>query len=185
MEEEVFDIVDVTDSVIGSASREEVHRLGHLHRSTHLLVFDSCGSVLLQKRSSGKDTFPGRWDSSVSGHVDCGEDYDACVVREAFEEIGIDLEGTPERIFKIRACQETANEFVWVYRHHSNGPFVVNEEEISEVRWFSYGDVDQLILKDRDAFSPAFSLVWRRLNQSDQTLTKPTASASAPTGDPS
>ena len=59
MVEEIFDIVDESDAVVGSASRREVHRSGHLHRSTHLLVFDSRGRVLLQKRSSEKDTFPG------------------------------------------------------------------------------------------------------------------------------
>ena len=69
---EIFDIVDVEDKVIGRASREEVHRQGFLHRSTHLLVFDDKGRVLLQKRSIEKDTFPGKWDSSVSGHVDSG-----------------------------------------------------------------------------------------------------------------
>ena len=81
MTDEIFDIVDDSDSVVGSASREEVHRLGLLHRSTHLIVFDSRGRVLLQRRSAEKDTFPGRWDSSVSGHVDSGEMYDQCVLR--------------------------------------------------------------------------------------------------------
>ena len=81
--EEMFDVVDSSDKVIGRASREEVHRKGLLHRSTHLLVFDESGRVLLQKRSMRKDWFPGRWDSSVSGHVDSGEHYDECVVREA------------------------------------------------------------------------------------------------------
>ena len=166
MMEEIFDIVDESDSVVGSASRREVHRSGLLHRSTHLLVFDSRGRVLLQKRSSEKDTFPGRWDSSVSGHVDSGEEYDACVVREAYEEIGVDLEGVPERIFKIDACEETANEFTWVYKHFSDGPFVINKEEISEVRWFSGESVDQMLLGERDSFSPAFALVWQRLKQS-------------------
>ena len=63
--EEMFDVVDSTDKVIGRASREEIHRKGLLHRSTHLLVFDGSGRVLLQKRSMRKDRFPGRWDSSV------------------------------------------------------------------------------------------------------------------------
>jgi len=166
MVEEIFDIVDESDSVVGSASRREVHRTGLLHRSTHLLVFDSRGRVLLQKRSNEKDTFPGRWDSSVSGHVDSGEGYDTCVVREAFEEIGVDLKVAPERVFKIDACEETANEFTWVYRHCSDGPFAISEEEISEVRWFSGERVDQMLLEERDSFSPAFALVWQRLNQS-------------------
>ena len=166
MAEEIFDIVDNSDSVVGSASRDEIHRSSHLHRSTHLLLFDSDGRVLLQKRSSGKDRFPGRWDSSVSGHVDSGEGYDECVVREAFEEIGLDLGIVPERMFKIGACEETDNEFTWVYRHKSEGPFVVSEEEISEVRWFSGEEVDEMLLEDEEVFSPSFAIVWRRLNRS-------------------
>ena len=53
---EIFDIVDECDEVIGSASREEVHRKGLKHRSVHL-VFNRKGEVLLQKRSMQKDTF--------------------------------------------------------------------------------------------------------------------------------
>ena len=92
------------------------------------MVFDGSGRVLLQMRSMGKDRFPGRWDSSVSGHVDSGEGYDQCIVREAMEEIGIRLESTPERLFKIDACEETDQEFTWVYRTYSEGPFTPNEE---------------------------------------------------------
>ena len=116
---ETFDVVDRSDIAIGRASREEVHRNGLLHRSAHLLVFDGSGRVLLQKRSMVKDRFPGRWDSSVSGHVDSGESYDQCIVREAMEEIGIRLAATPERLFKVDACDETDQEFSWVYRTYS------------------------------------------------------------------
>ncbi|RJU85532.1 MAG: NUDIX domain-containing protein [Candidatus Poseidoniales archaeon] len=160
MSEEIFDIVDDSDVVVGRASRDEVHRSGHRHRSTHLLVFDSGGRVLLQKRSIQKDTFPGRWDSSVSGHVDSGESYDQCVVREASEEIGIDLFETPERLFKIDACEETAQEFTWVYRTFHDGPFQVNEDEISEIGWFAGKDLSRLLNNKREEFSPAFALVW-------------------------
>jgi len=160
MAEEIFDIVDDSDTVVGSASRGEVHRSGYLHRSTHLLVFDSHGRVLLQKRSGEKDSFPGRWDSSVSGHVDSGEWYDQCVVRETGEEIGIDLSETPEKLFKIDACEETSQEFTWVYRTSHDGPFQVNKEEISEVRWFAAGEVDQLLDSKSGDFSPAFAMVW-------------------------
>ena len=165
MTEEIFDIVDDSDTVVGRASREEVHRSGHLHRSAHLLVFDSDGRVLLQKRSSAKDTFPGRWDSSVSGHVDSGEWYDECVVREASEEIGIALSETPEKLFKIDACEETANEFTWVYRTLNAGPFSVNQQEISEIRWFTKEDVSRLIDSKREIFSPAFALVWGMMQE--------------------
>ena len=160
---ETFDVVDRSDTVIGQASREEVHRDGLLHRSAHLLVFDGCGRVLLQKRSRGKDRFPGRWDSSVSGHVDSGEGYDQCIVREAMEEIGIRLEATPERLFKIDACEETDQEFTWVYRTYSGGPFTPDEEEVSEIGWFTDDEVNHLVRTAPDSVSPSFALVWSKL----------------------
>jgi hypothetical protein len=47
------------------------------HRAVHILVFNARGQVFLQKRSLKKDLHPGVWDSSTSGHLDTGEDYDA------------------------------------------------------------------------------------------------------------
>ena len=82
MNQEIFDVVNGRDEVIGRQLRSEVHRLGLKHRATHVLVFNSRSEVFLQKRSMKKDRQPGVWDSSVSGHVDSGEDYDACAVRE-------------------------------------------------------------------------------------------------------
>ncbi len=122
MSEEIFDVVDVDDQVIGQQSRSEVHRLGLRHRAIHLLVFNASGELFLQKRSMKKDCFPGTWDSSVSGHVDAGETYDACALREPREEIGLELATVPQRLFKIGACEATAQEFVWVYRCEHEGP---------------------------------------------------------------
>src|SRR5215813_13727649 len=116
MPEDIFDVVNERDEVIGSKPRSEVHRLGLLHRAVHVLVFNSRGQIFLQKRSMKKDRQPGLWDSSASGHLNCGEDYDACAMRELEEEIGLHLEEAPRRLFKIPACPETDQEHVWIYR---------------------------------------------------------------------
>src|SRR5262245_49045805 len=121
MAEEVFDIVNERDEVVGQKPRSEVHRLKLNHRAVHVLVFNSRGELFLQKRSMKKDCCPGTWDSSASGHLDSGESYDACCVRELREEIG--LADAPERLFKVAACPETGHEFVWVYRCWAEGPF--------------------------------------------------------------
>src|SRR5882672_4757083 len=102
-QDEIFDVVNERDEVIGQRTRGEVHRLGLLHRAVHVLVFNGRGELFLQKRSMQKDKFPGAWDSSASGHLDSGEDYDACAVRELREEIGLKVAQTPERLFKIDA----------------------------------------------------------------------------------
>ena len=170
MSEELFDIVDANDRVIGQQPRGEVHRLGLRHRAIHLLVFNASGELFLQKRSMKKDCFPGTWDSSVSGHVDAGETYDACALREPREEIGLELAALPKRLFKVDACEETGQEFCWVYRLEHEGPFNLDPEEISEGGWFSAEKIDDWIAAAPNEFAPAFTLIWRRLNQNGQSL---------------
>src|SRR5450432_2467887 len=128
MTEEIFDVVNERDEVVGQNTRREVHRLGLRHRAVHVLVFNSRGQVFLQKRSMKKDRHPGVWDSSASGHVDSGEHYDATAVREVREEIGLALAQTPELLFNIAAGAETDQEFVRVYRCASEGPFQLNAD---------------------------------------------------------
>src|SRR5258706_14471449 len=122
MSDEIFDVVNERDEVIGRETRVRVHQQGLRHRAVHVLVFNSAGHLFLQKRSMAKDTFPGVWDSSASGHLASGEDYDACAIRELKEEIGISLDLPLERLFKIAACFETGQEHVWVYRVQWDGP---------------------------------------------------------------
>ena len=91
MTEEIFDVVNERDEVVDRQPRRVVHARGLLHRAVHVLVFNARGEIFLQKRSLLKDRQPGVWDSSASGHVDSGEDYDACAVREVREELGVTL----------------------------------------------------------------------------------------------
>ena len=136
MSEEIFDTVNERDEIIGRASRREVHRFGLKHRAVHVLIFNQRGEIFLQKRSMKKDTFPGAWDSSASGHLDAGESYDSCAVREVREELGLVLTATPERLFKMTACLETGQEHVWVYREQAEGPFRLNPDELVVVIQF-------------------------------------------------
>lgn len=163
MSEEIFDVVNERDEVIGQRRRSEVHRLGLQHRAVHVLIFNSRGEVFLQKRSMKKDTFPGAWDSSASGHLDTGEDYDACAVREVREELGLVLETTPERLFKLVACEQTGQEHVWVYRHHAEGPFQLHPEEIERGDWFAPGVITRWTRETPHEFANAFRLIWERL----------------------
>ncbi len=162
MENEIFDVVNERDEVIGRRPRREVHRLGLMHRAVHLLVFNLRGQVFLQKRSLKKDRQPGLWDSSASGHLDSGEDYDACVIREAGEEIGLRLEHAPERLFKFPASVETDQEHVWVYRCQAEGPFVLHPDEIERGEWFDAAEVSRWLAERPGDFASAFRAIWAR-----------------------
>ena len=115
-QEEMFDVVDENDTIVARATRREVHARGWRHRAVHVLVFNRAGDLFLQKRSMNKDVAPGSWDSSTSGHLGVGEDYDAGAVRELEEEIGLRVDQAPHRWLRLPACAESGQEFVWVYR---------------------------------------------------------------------
>jgi len=161
--EEIFDVVNDRDEVIGQEIRSEVHRLGLKHRAAHVLVFNSRGQVFLQKRSMKKDRQPGVWDSSASGHVDCGEAYDACAVREAREEIGLELSEPPQRLFKLPASAETDQEHVWVYRCEAEGPFTLQPEEIDEGGWFAPEEVTGWMQARPEDFASALLVIWKKV----------------------
>jgi len=162
MSEEIFDVVNDRDEVIDRRPRSEVHRLGLLHRAVHVLVFNSRGEVFLQKRSMTKDREPGKWDSSTSGHVDSGENYDASAVRELREETGLIVQKTPERLFKIDAGVETDQEFVWLYRCSAEGPFQLHPDEIERGEWFVPEAVTRWVAGRPQDFASAFRLIWKK-----------------------
>ena len=71
--------------------KAEAHRTGAWHRAAHLWLITSAGKVLLQRRAETKENWPGRWDVSVAGHVAAGETAAEAAVREAKEELGLQL----------------------------------------------------------------------------------------------
>jgi isopentenyldiphosphate isomerase len=162
MSEEIFDVVNERDEVVDRKPRREVHARGLLHRAIHVLVFNSRGETFLQKRSMTKDREPGKWDSSSSGHVDSGEHYDACAVRELREELGLIIEKAPKRLFKIDACVETDQEFVWVYRCDAEGPFQLHPDEIEGGGWFTPEKVTRWIARQPEDFASAFRFIWKK-----------------------
>ncbi|MCR6656105.1 MAG: NUDIX domain-containing protein [Opitutus sp.] len=163
--DELFDVVDEQDRVIRQAPRGEVHAHGWLHRAVHVLIRNQKGEVFLQKRSMLKDKSPGLWDSSCSGHVDAGEDYDQAVVRELGEELGLHVAAAPSRWFRIEACEETGQEFVWVYQLNGDGPFVLQPEEIDRGEWLAPAEIDRLVAERPEEYCPAFKLIWRLVQQ--------------------
>lgn len=133
---ERFDIVDENDTVIGQALRHNVHRNKSLvHRSITVLVFIN-EKLLLQKRSQTKDTYPGFWTSSCSGHVLSGDSYEETAKRELTEELGIRPRYALTFLGKdiIRYPRET--EMMTTYRYETSDPVISSEEEITRYRLY-------------------------------------------------
>ena len=163
MNEDIFDVVNDDDEIIGRELRSVVHARGLLHRAVHVLVFNATGQIFLQKRSITKDNDPGLWDSSCSGHVDSGESYAVAAERELMEEIDLLVDEPMEELFKIKASAGTGWEFAVIYRTESEGPFTLCPEEIDEGRWFTPEEIDNALANEPENFSPTFKIVWARL----------------------
>ncbi len=152
--EEVFDIVDENDEVKGIATRKEVHGNPSLiHRVVHVLLFNSKGDLFLQKRALNKDVQPGKWDTSVGGHVDSGEEYLFAAFREMSEELGINPENI-EFQYKYLHGNDYESEYVSTYHCVWDGEIVINRDEIDDGRFWSLGEIEEN--RDSDIFTPNF-----------------------------
>lgn len=156
---ECFPVVDENDRKIGEATRGEVHANNLRHRAVHILVFNSSGELLLQKRSAAKDRHPLLWDSSTAGHVEGDETYDETATRELKEELGVSA--TIDFLGKIPASEKTGYEFIHVYRAEGDGPFEFPYREISAVKFFPIEIVNRWIVNKREDFAPGFLECWR------------------------
>ncbi len=150
--EEIFDVVDENDNVIGQAPRSQVHARGLLHRAVHVFVFDTQGRLLLQKRSATKDEFPLCYTSSSSGHLNAGESYDEAAPRELEEELG--LQSPIEFLTKLPASLETANEHTALYRAVTDEVPKFHLEEIESGQYLSLQAIADMIDDNPDEFSP-------------------------------
>jgi isopentenyldiphosphate isomerase len=142
MSDEMLTQVSDDDSiVIGPVARRLVHGNPSLiHRSVHVLVLSPDGRLLLQKRSLRKDTQPGKWDTSVGGHVGFGQDYEEAARWEAAEELGLEL-GELVYLYPSRIRNAVESENIRTFLHVSDGPFRPEPGEIDELRWWSRSEI--------------------------------------------
>jgi isopentenyldiphosphate isomerase len=84
--EELLSVFDDRGAVTGARPRREAKASGLAVGAVNLLLTDSEGRVLLQRRPSGTEN-GGRWDKSVGGHVGAGETFEQTMAREAAEEL--------------------------------------------------------------------------------------------------
>ncbi len=167
---EYFDIVDENNVIIGRASREECHAKGLLHRGIFVLVINSNGKILLQKRSMNKDIRPGLWTTSVSGHVDSGETYEEAARREMREEIGIDTKVRElyTFVFKDKGKDYIDNEIDKIFVAKHDGPFKIDKEEVDFVAFYKPKEIFKMMKKEK--FTTATVNIFEELQKHTELL---------------
>lgn len=161
MMEEYFEIIDESGNVIGQASRKECHNNSFLlHRVSHILVFNSRNELYLQKRAIIKDIQPGKWDTSVGGHLLPGETYEIAAYRELQEELGIvnvEIVHLYDYIWQSKQEKEMVRTFKAIY----DGLIVFNPEEIETGRFWSFDKIEVNLKKD--IFTPNLVEEYQRM----------------------
>lgn len=141
MPEEIFPVVDEGGNILGQASRSRCHDGSKLlHPVIHLHVFNSEGKLYLQQRSLSKDVQPGKWDSSVAGHIDLDETPVEAAIREAGEELGL-FNVSPQFITKYVIETDLERELSYCYYAIYDGPFILNKEELEGGRFWDIEEI--------------------------------------------
>jgi isopentenyldiphosphate isomerase len=158
--EEIFETVDEEGRVTGRAPRSECHRSpGLIHRAVHVFVLDGAGRIYLQKRAGNKDIQPGRWDTSVGGHLVPGESYEEGAAREMKEELG--LTGDLSFLYRYLWRTDRESELVETYLVETGLTPVPDPGEIEEGRFFTVAEIG--VRAEGEDFTPNLREEIRRL----------------------
>lgn len=157
--EEVI-LVDESDNAIGTMEKMEAHRRGVLHRAFSVLVFNSSGEMLLQKRAASKYHSGGLWTNTCCSHPYPDQSMEASVQKRVRYEMGIDVK--PEFLFKFiyRAGLDhglTEHELDHVFTATFDGVPAVNAAEVEDWKY-----VDPRSLREDMSKHPGNYTVWFR-----------------------
>lgn len=162
--EEWLPLVDEKGKVIGKAPRSVVHMNKEmLHPVVHLHVINDQKELFLQKRSMTKKAEPGKWDTSVGGHVAWGETVESALKRECEEELGLrDVFPIPTGQYVYRGVNES--ELVFVFTLSYSGAFTIDSEEIEEGRFWRMDEIEKHI--PAGIFTPSLLTEYEGLKRS-------------------
>lgn len=157
--EEFFDVLTEKGQYTGNVeTREQCHKQGLWHKAVVVFIINSKKQVLLQRRSPNKKMWPNMWDITAGGHVLAGEFGFQAIIREAKEELGLDLNknditfigSSISTNIKGDIINNHFNEYYIARKDIDETELKLQEEEVSEVKWI---DKDEIIEKIKDNYN--------------------------------
>ncbi len=137
MIDELLDIVNERDEIIGQQSRSDVYKNQLTNfRVVNAFIQNSKGQLWIPRRSSSKRIFPLCLDASMGGHVSAGESYFDALKRELMEELRIDLvETSYQELGALTPHQHGMSAFMRVFLIKSDRVPNYNEDDFIEYYW--------------------------------------------------
>ncbi|MFV0626334.1 MAG: NUDIX hydrolase [Alphaproteobacteria bacterium] len=163
MAEELLDYVDDNDNVLGQILRSEIDKKGLTGRIAGVLVFNSKGDILLCKEAAHKAS-GGKWKFSAIGHITSGDSPELSAVREAKEEIGIEI--NVEKLEKISFFKHIRKDgkgsrIVHIFKTIYDGEFSIDKAEFSECQFMAPQQIDSYMRYQQEMFSGGFISFWK------------------------
>jgi len=172
--DELLILVDHDGSEVGVMSKAECHQgEGRLHRAFSVFLVNSSSEILLTQRSSEKVLWPGYWSNSCCSHPRKGEDDFAAAVRRVDEELGMKAELQEIYEFEYKASYldiGSEHELCKVFVGLSNSEVQPNRNEISDFKWMTADEIDDLISKGTEQITPWFKMEWNYLRQNHKGI---------------
>ena len=142
--EELVEVVDEQNDVVGIVTRSVMRRDNLRHRGVSILVRDPLGRVLVHRRADTKDVWPGLWDLTAGGVVGVGESFEIAARRELAEELGVTgaaLEPLGVGRFDDAAVRVIAGVFTTVH----DGPVSFPDGEVAEAHWVTTHELSRML----------------------------------------
>ena len=155
-------LVDTDDNAIGTMEKMEAHEKGLLHRAFSVLIFNSKGELLIQKRASTKYHSGSLWTNTCCSHPAPNESIEQAAKRRLYEEMGIDAEPA----FKYKFIYKTdldqnlvEHEVDHVLTALFDGEPMVNENEVADWKYIDLKELKKDALVNPHLYTEWFKLI--------------------------
>lgn len=172
-------LVNKKDQEIGSDDKLKVHKLGLLHRSFSIFVFNSKGELLIQKRAKNKYHSGDLWSNTCCSHQNLNESLNKAIHRRLVEEMGIDCK-LKERfsfLYNVKLNNNLVeNEFDHVFVGVCDKKPKLNAKEVSKFKYISIKELKKDIKANPNNYTEWFKIIIEKylmnlkINKSDESL---------------
>ncbi len=155
-------LVDEADQIVGTMEKLEAHMKGALHRAFSVLIFNSHGEMLIQKRAKSKYHSGGLWTNACCSHPIQDQNIETTIQHRLKYEMGIDVSLEYFYKFTYRACLDKdliEHEVDYVYKGTYDGTPAINLEEVEDWKYISLHDLQLSIDSNPQEYTYWFKVI--------------------------